>query len=397
MTNPAVQFELSSTEPELFAGTSYRFLRRLASGGMGDLYLVAHRDTGRQWVAKVVHEKLAGDPQLLDRVRIEAQSLTSLRHPNVVSVVDFDTTSDNRPFIVMEYLQGNDLGRELASGYPFSLEELLEHADEALAGLGAAHDLGIIHRDLKPENLFLHDQGGGKRTLKILDFGVARIVPGTAPLTPSPLKHATGTGIIVGTLKYVSPEGAAGLAVDFRADVYSLGLVLYRMLAGRSPYGDDIPDVDLIALRLTQQPKPPSYFSPRRIAPQLDAIVIKALQLSPNDRFQTATEFREALRVVRRAALSYSNIDEPVPLHLSVRRGPTNKPLLGEAGSEVDTVVQRIASRTAERSAPQRPQPEDSSRRGMRASRLVKFPTIAVVAAATVFVLLVLALLLVAA
>jgi eukaryotic-like serine/threonine-protein kinase len=320
MSNIPVDFASCAPESELFSGTNYRLLRTLAKGGMGDVYLVAERDTGSQWVAKVVHEKLAGDPQLVDRVRIEAQALSNLHHPNIVSVVDLGTTTDNRPFIVMEYLEGDDLGRELASGRMFSLEEILKYIDQALSGIAAAHSLGIIHRDLKPDNLFLQDHGDGTRTLKVLDFGVARIVPGTAPHTPSPLAYATATGVIVGTLKYVSPEGAAGLAVDYRADIYSMGLVLYRMLAGRSPYGDDIADSDLIALRLTQAPKPPSYFASCRIAPQLDEIVMKALQLSPRDRYQTAIEFAQALREVRPRALSYANLDDEVPLALRVKR-----------------------------------------------------------------------------
>lgn len=311
--------ESQAPERALFEGTDYRLVAPLAQGGMGNLYLVENRNTGCQWVAKVVHANLANDPQLVDRVRVEAESLSNLRHPNIVCVIDSGRTSDNRPFIVMEHLKGQDLGRELASGRSFSLEELLGYAEEALAGIGAAHQQGIIHRDLKPENLFLHEVHG-KRTLKILDFGVARIVPGVAPQTPVPLAYSTGTGLVVGTLKYVSPEGAVGLSVDFRADIYSMGLVLYRMLAGRGPYSDDLTDSDLIALRLTQPPKPPSYFAPRPIAPQLDEVVLKALQISPSDRYQTASEFSDALKAVRDVALQFANSNDPVPIALSHRR-----------------------------------------------------------------------------
>ncbi len=353
MANSEVHFASCAPESELFSSTNYRMLRTLAKGGMGDVYLVEQRDTGCQWVAKVVHEKLAGDPQLLDRVRIEAQALSNLHHPNIVSVVDLGTTTDNRPFIVMEYLEGNDLGRELASGRIFSLEEILKYAHEALAGIGAAHSLGIIHRDVKPDNLFLQDHGNANRSLKILDFGVARIVPGTAPHTPSPLAYATATGMIVGTLRYVSPEGAAGLAVDYRADIYSLGLVLYRMLAGRGPYGDEVSDADLIALRLTQHPKPPSYFAPRRIAPQLDEVVMKALQLSPKDRYQTTDEFSIALREARASALSYSSLDDEVPLALRVKSNPH----AGSAGhghmDDADTVSEgSLPQKAAEVASP---------------------------------------------
>jgi serine/threonine-protein kinase len=303
----------------LFDGTDYRLVAPLARGSMGHLYLVEHRTTGCQWVAKVVHEALATDPQLVDRVRIEAESLSHLRHPNVVAVIDHGTTADQRPFIVMEHLRGNDLAREIASGRVFTLEEILDLADQALAGIEAAHNLGIIHRDLKPENLFMHEHNG-ERILKVLDFSVARIVPGVTPQTPSPLAYSTGMGLIVGTPKYLSPEGAAGLRVDYRADLYSMGLVVYEMLAGRGPYGEDLSDSEMIAMRLTHPPKPPSYFAPRPIASQLDEVVLKALQLSANQRHQTAGEFRRALSEVRAAALEFANSNDPVPIALSLKR-----------------------------------------------------------------------------
>jgi serine/threonine-protein kinase len=300
---------------------------------MGHLYLVEHRTTGCQWVAKVVNELLATDPQLVDRFRIEAESLSRLRHSNVVAVIDHGTTADQRPFIVMEHLKGQDLAREMASGRAIGLEEILDYADQALAGIEAAHQHGIIHRDLKPENFFLHEENGA-RILKILDFGVARIVPGATPHTPSPLAYSTGTGLIVGTLKYLSPEGAAGMHVDYRADLYSMGLVLYQMLAGRGPYRDDLSDSDMIAMRLTQPPKPPSYFAPRPIAPQLDEVVLKALQLSPNQRYQTAGEFRRALNDVRAAAVEFANSNDPVPIALSLKR-------LGAGASRNEDVARR--------------------------------------------------------
>lgn len=309
-----------SPKPELFDATAYRVVRPLAKGAMGFVYLVEHRLTGCQWVAKVVHERIARDPQLLDRVRIEAQALRSLDHPNIVSVLDFGTTSDARPFIIMEYLDGRDLGRELAAGHVFDLPEILRLIDEALSGLAAAHALGIIHRDLKPENLFLKTNPDGSRTLKVLDFGVARVIPGTAPRTPSPLAYATGVGVIIGTLKYVSPEGAAGLAVDYRADVYSIGLVLYRLLAGRCPFDENLKDADLIAQRLSERPKPPSFFAPRAIAPELDEVVLKALQLSPADRYQSAKELKAALRGIREHAIEYANSTDPVPIALRHKR-----------------------------------------------------------------------------
>ena len=276
-------------------------IRPLARGGMGQVYLVEHRELGRECVAKLVHEALAGQPQLIDRVRIEAEALGTLNHPNIVSVNNFGTTTDGRPFIVMEYLRGRDLGRELVSGRLFTLNDSIRFALEATAALSAAHSIGVIHRDIKPENLFLHEESDGHVTLKVLDFGVARIIPGVSPNTPTPLAQPTNTGVIIGTLRYVSPEGATGIRVDARADIYSLGLVLYRMLAGRGPFSDNLKNGDLITACLTEDPKPPSRYARVRIPPELDEIVLKALRKDPDERFQSAREFGDALIFVQKS------------------------------------------------------------------------------------------------
>ena len=289
--------EANAVDP--FDNTSYRLVRHLARGGMGQVYLVEHRELGRECVAKVIHERLANNNQLLDRVRIEAESLGALRHPNIVSVNNFGTVSDGRPFIVMEYLRGRDLGRALGSGRTFSIWESIDLVQLVCAALSAAHSIGIVHRDIKPDNLFLHEEPDGSVTLKVLDFGLARIVPGACPDSPTPLAQPTSTGVIVGSMRYVSPEGALGKPVDCRADIYSLGLVLYRLVAGRGPFGDDLPATGQIVARLTEDPPPPSYFAGSPIPPELDHVLLKALRRSPEDRYQSVKEFSEAIALAR--------------------------------------------------------------------------------------------------
>ncbi len=308
-------------------------IRPLARGGMGQVYLVEHRELGRECVAKLVHEALAGQPQLIDRVRIEAEALGTLNHPNIVSVNNFGTTTDGRPFIVMEYLRGRDLGRELVSGRVFALSDSIRIALEAAAALSAAHSMGIIHRDIKPENLLLHEESDGHVTLKVLDFGVARIIPGVAPNAPTPLAQPTNTGVIIGTLRYVSPEGAAGIRADARADIYSLGLVLYRMLAGRGPFSDNLKNGDLITACLTEAPKPPSRYARVPIPPELDKIVLKALRKDPDERFQSAREFGDALTFVQRTLAESTHDSEAVAFAL----GPTIlSPIYAGSGTNQD-------------------------------------------------------------
>lgn len=284
-------------ESDAFQGTPYKLVRRLGSGGMSDVFLVAHRELEKEFVAKVLRAELAADAQTLDRVRIEAQALGRLCHENVVSVTDVRTLRDGRPFIVMEYLRGRPLGAELAERKPLPVREALTYARALLSALSAIHAMGIVHRDVKPSNLFLCDLPGGRRVLKILDFGVARILPGAPEAAPAPLSVPTATGAVVGTPRYISPEGAAGERVDHRADLYGAALVLYTLLTGRGPF-DHVKGADLLAARNELDPEPPSRLARDPVPPELDALILKALARNPDERFQTAEAFEQALEHV---------------------------------------------------------------------------------------------------
>lgn len=278
----------------LFYGTPYRLIRPLGEGGMGAVFLVEHVDLGRQCVAKVLHARLAGDANLIDRMRIEAQSLGRLHHPNIVQITGFGTTHDARPFLVMEWLRGHTLSDELEVRGQLPAREALELAAQMLAALSAAHAVGLVHRDIKPENLFLCEEPTGDRRLKVLDFGMARVLPDAPEGAPDPLVVPTGTGMVVGTPRYVSPEGAMGKRVDARADIYGAGLVLYNMLAGRGPF-DHLHGDALLGAHALRQPEPPSHYAKARLPPSLDLAVQKALSKNPEHRFQSALDFRAEL------------------------------------------------------------------------------------------------------
>src|SRR5262249_33271718 len=161
-----------------------------------------------QCVAKVLHSRFADDALFVDRMRIEAQSLGRLQHPNIVQITGVGTTRDRRPFLIIEWLRGRSLADELEARGQIPPLEAIELSLQLLSALSAAHAIGLVHRDIKPDNLFLCVDGAGERKLKVLDFGIARVLPDAPAGAPDPLAIPTNTGFIVGTPRFVSPEGA---------------------------------------------------------------------------------------------------------------------------------------------------------------------------------------------
>jgi serine/threonine protein kinase len=277
------------------AGQPYRAIRLLGAGGMGEVFLAEHRKLGTPCVAKIQHTRLGADPSIADRIRLEGDSLGRLNHPNIVSIIGSGQTKDERPFIVMEYLRGQTMADELAARGQLPLLEALGYTCQLLRALAAAHAVGIIHRDIKPDNLFLCDGPRGNRVLKVLDFGVACTMPDAPLLGPNPLAVPTGTGVVVGTPRYVSPEGALARRVDHRADLYSAALVLYFAIAGRGPFDHIQSALLLLSAHVAEEPEPPSHFSKAAIPVELDRAVLRALRKVPAERFQSADELREEL------------------------------------------------------------------------------------------------------
>ena len=189
----------------------------------------------------------------------------------------------------MELLRGATLAAELRSRRTIPMTEAVAYGRELLSALAAAHELGIVHRDIKPENLFLHRQTGERSVLKVLDFGLARVIP-RSPVFVQPLALPTGTGTIVGSPRFMSPEAARGQRVDHRADIYSAALVVYLMLTGRGPFDHAEPN-DTFSI----VPDPPSFHAPTPLPPMLDDAVLTALSSNPDGRFQNANAFSSAL------------------------------------------------------------------------------------------------------
>jgi len=268
----------------VLAGT-YRIVRTLGRGGMGRLYEAQHTRLDRRFAVKVLHETHSQSKDAVRRFEREARALSRIRSDEVLDVVDVLRTPDGRAAIITARLEGEDLKARLDRVKKLPVGEAINIARQVCRGLAAAHAEGIIHRDMKPSNLFLESTADGRTTLKILDFGVAKL---------SGEKEMTRTGAVVGTPAYMAPEQARGSSrADERADIYAVGAVLYRMLTGRSPYIGDEPAQLLSALLHEAPPRPRAL--ERSIPAGLEAMIQRAMARDPSLRPATVLELEQEL------------------------------------------------------------------------------------------------------
>ncbi len=257
----------------------YRLKEKIGSGGMADVFLADDLSLNREVAVKILHPQFASDPSFIQRFRYEAQAAANLNHPNIVNIYDWGNESDMY-YIVMEYVEGRDLKDLLKTEGRLTPEWAAEITAEISAALQFAHRRNLVHRDIKPPNIFITNLG----RVKVMDFGIAREGNG---------EGITQTGVVMGTPQYISPEQAQGLAVDGRSDIYSLGVVLYEMLAGRVPFDDPSP-VTIAYKQVREDAIPPSVINPE-VPPTLEAIAMKAMAKNPANRFQTAQEMKADL------------------------------------------------------------------------------------------------------
>ena len=260
----------------------YEIHRRLARGGMAQVYLARDRSLDRPVAVKELVPEFAADPSFVERFRREAQAAANLSHPNIVGVYDWGA-QDGTYFIVMEYIDGPSLSRVLRADGPLHPRRAAEIASEVAAGLGFAHSRGVVHRDVKPGNVLLTRTGQAKVT----DFGIARALS-------SPDEDLTQAGSVMGTATYFSPEQAQGLPVDPRSDLYSLGVVLYELVTGRPPFAGETPLA--IAYKHVQDDPPPPSTIISDLPEGLEAIIMKLLSKRADDRYASAEELRADLR-----------------------------------------------------------------------------------------------------
>lgn len=279
----------------------YRIDALLGRGGMGSVFRAHHLLLKRDVAVKVLHPELVSNEDISKRFDREAQSAARLDHPNIIPVTEFGSTDDGMKYMVMQLLSGRELS-DLLIG-PIDQLRALELIIQILRGLEHAHNKGVIHRDLKPENVFVTEDHEGKEILKLVDFGIAKIVGEDDGDTGKPL---TRLGLVFGTPHYMSPEQATGSTIDQRTDIYSAGVILYQMLAGRLPFEHDDP-VSLIRMQVTVEPPP----LPEWISPRLSRVVSMMMAKSRDQRYPDARSARKALQAVQAKLAEEAGV--PIP------------------------------------------------------------------------------------
>ncbi len=264
----------------------YHIIKKLGEGGMGAVYLGEHVKMGRKSAIKVMNPGMAADPDAISRFNREASNASRISHPNVCQIYDFGETADGVIYLAMEFIEGSaltDLIEKEGALPPARAGRILKQAADALA---SAHDLGIVHRDLKPDNIMIVQGRDGADVVKVVDFGIAKAVAGDEAG-----QKVTKTGLVVGTPEYMSPEQLSGDKLDGRSDIYSLGLVFYRMLTGVLPFQADSAQETMIK-RLTDEPMPLEAARPDIVfPPELQAVLDRALARMPSERYANASQF----------------------------------------------------------------------------------------------------------
>jgi len=280
------------TRPGDILGDRWVLLERIDAGAMGEVFRAEHQVLGHAVAVKVLLPEMTRDQGAIDRFLREARIAAKLRHPNVVRVEDYGLSSDGRPYLVMELLRGESLARLLARTPRLRPSVVLALVHQIADALDTAHAAGIVHRDLKPENIFLSGPAEAL-TLKVLDFGVAKFTDALAAGG-----GATASNTLVGTPRYMSPEQAQGRPLDGRSDLYAVGVMLFQMLTGVVPFGEDDAVVVMAHHIMTPPPRVLDLNPAGNIHPSLDALVAASLQKRPGDRPASAEEFLRAIEAL---------------------------------------------------------------------------------------------------
>jgi serine/threonine protein kinase len=329
----------------------FRIEYQLAAGGFGAIYRATDLRSDARVALKVLLPKVARDPMVVARFRREAKTLASLRDPHTVTAYELGEARDGTLYIVMELLEGESLYTRFRGQGPLPWRRVLHIAAGVCSSLAEAHALGIVHRDLKPANIHLEPRDGDSDFVKVLDFGIAKIVQGNI----GEHTQLTQAGQMIGTIDYMSPEQMVGGELTPASDIYTLGVVIYEMISGRTPYPDAQTATAILAAVLTRTPDPLSIHA--RVPAALDGILARCLEREPEDRYADVAELAEALTTVAlesaaraRPALPPTGF-EPIATteatRIDVRFNDSSEPVLDARGPR-----RRLPEQMAPRAAP---------------------------------------------
>ena len=284
----------------------YKVLEVIGTGAMATVYAAEDTRLGRKVALKILRPEQAQDDTFRARFKREAEAVASLNNPAIVAVYDTGSYNPSQdggessseegtaiPYIVMEYVEGHTLRSILSRGGHLPVRDALGYSEQLLGALQYSHSMGIIHRDIKPANIMVLERTsediakGQPGQIKVMDFGISRAIEEAG-------EALTKANVVMGSARYMSPEQVSGKDVDARSDLYSAACVIYEMIAGRSPF-DAESNVDLAAKHLSDTPEPPSKFTPLEVPAGLDAVILKGLAKNPDERYQSAAEFAQAL------------------------------------------------------------------------------------------------------
>jgi serine/threonine protein kinase len=325
-------------------GNQFHVIRMLGEGGMGQVYLARQLDMDRDVVIKVMHPQLtASSADAVERFKREARAVAQLNHPHIVQVHVFGQADAGFLYLAMEYIEGRSLHDVLIEVPRMPEPRVLRIVDQICSALAEAHGHGLIHRDLKPDNVMLAERHGTSDYVKVLDFGIAKLVgPEDAKMTQ--------TGMVFGTPKYMAPEQAAGLPVDARTDLYALGVMLYEMLTGAHPFQAETPLAFLVKHASEPVPSPLQRFPDLVLSPRAQALTMRCLEKEPARRFQSAADLQHELR---RALYAH-----PAP----VRGYPSPVPRTEPAPNQTSTAALPRLPPATTRTAPARSTSSSDSR-----------------------------------
>mgnify|MGYP002137125227 CR=1 FL=1 len=274
----------------------YRLIKLIGEGGMGSVYQAEHTTIGRKLAIKVLAPEYGDSPEVVARFLQEARTASMLHHEHIVDITDFGYTKQGLAFLTMEHLEGENLADLLEREGRLPWTRVRRMILQICRALHAAHEKGIIHRDMKPDNCFRIKRGGNQDFIKILDFGIAKVITdGSLTGRHERPKMATEAGTLLGTPEYMAPEIARDQKADARVDVYSLGILMYELLTGSVPFKGTT-FMGTVAMQMVDEPQPPSLRAPdANIPPPIETVILLALRKDPSERFQSVRELAEAI------------------------------------------------------------------------------------------------------